>query len=111
MDDLIWHFFCYQYCSSFVLQSLTEGLDEVDSDLWHDVKDLQRNWIGELTGVRFEFQLYKGYDFLNHHFSVFTKQPQGLYGISHILISPGHFLNQEEYYEDDQGEGKITTNT
>jgi len=34
-----------------------DGLNEVDADLWRDVRDLQAHWIGSCDGVRFEFQL------------------------------------------------------
>jgi len=40
-----------------MFQSLLEGLDEVNSDLWRDVISLQANWIGSSDGVRFVFPL------------------------------------------------------
>ena len=40
-----------------VFQSLLEGLEEVDPDLWKDIIALQQNWIGKCDGVRLEFPL------------------------------------------------------
>lgn len=74
----------------------------MDSDLWRDVIDLQRNWIGEINGARFEMKLVTRDDnpsFLDEHFSAFTHTPEGFYGTSHILVSPQHFLSQERYQE------------
>ena len=39
------------------MQSLIDGLDTVDSDLWKDVMVIQKNWIGECTGCRIEFNI------------------------------------------------------
>ena len=85
---------------------MLDGLEEVDSELWRDVIELQRNWIGSVNGARFEFKLVieskfdeeTGPTFINEHFSVFTPSPEGLYGASHILVSSDHFLSQPQYH-------------
>lgn len=40
-----------------LLQSLLNGLSEVDDNLWKDVKKLQRRWIGNCDGTRIDFKL------------------------------------------------------
>lgn len=40
-----------------LLQSLLDGLSEVDDNLWKDVKKLQRRWIGNCDGTRIDFKL------------------------------------------------------
>lgn len=42
---------------STLLQSLLDGLSEVDDNLWKDVKKLQRRWIGNCDGTRIDFKL------------------------------------------------------
>ena len=32
---------------------------------------------------------------------------QGLYGVSHILVSPQHYLNQPQFYEDEEDDGQF----
>ena len=39
------------------LQSLNDGLNEVDRKLWHDVIELQKHWIGDITGCTVQFRL------------------------------------------------------
>ena len=41
----------------YFTQSLYDGLDDVDPDLWMDIISLQRNWIGECDGARLEFSV------------------------------------------------------
>ena len=40
-----------------VFQSLYEGLSEVDQDLWGDIIQLQRHWIGKCDGTRLQFSV------------------------------------------------------
>lgn len=39
------------------MKSLYDGLSEVDEELWKDIISLQKNWIGECNGARFDFKL------------------------------------------------------
>ena len=39
------------------MKSLYDGLNEVDEELWKDIISLQKNWIGECDGARFDFKL------------------------------------------------------
>jgi len=38
-------------------QALLEGLEEVDTSLWKDIVAIQKHWIGDCTGCRFEFKI------------------------------------------------------
>lgn len=39
------------------MQALYDGLKDVNEEQWKDVVDLQKNWIGECTGVRWQLTL------------------------------------------------------
>lgn len=79
-------------------QSLYSGLDTVKADLWREVVSLQKNWIGECTGCRLDFQLVSGGQDLGDYLSVFTRYPEAVFGISHIALSTSHLYNQERYH-------------
>ena len=75
----------------------------MNSDLWKDIITLQENWIGPCTGMRFEWQVTTaGGQTLDSPLSVFTEYPECIHGVSHILLSPSHYLNSTEYYRDPQ---------
>ncbi|XP_052816180.1 probable leucine--tRNA ligase, mitochondrial isoform X2 [Mya arenaria] len=78
-------------------KSLLDGLDTVSSELWKDVIELQRNWIGQCTGCRLDFKL-KGGD-AEDVLSIFTETPEAVYGISHIVLPTSHRYNQLQYYK------------
>ncbi|XP_052231121.1 leucine--tRNA ligase, mitochondrial-like isoform X2 [Dreissena polymorpha] len=84
-------------------KSLWDGLETVRSDLWKDVVDLQKNWIGQCTGCRLDFQIQNGepYDFL----SIFTDHPEAIYGISHIIVPASHLYNTPQYHTLGLGQG------
>ena len=69
--------------------------------MWRDVVELQRHWIGDITGARFDVTVFWLHDrqVLDDQFSVFTRTPELMYGVSHILVSPEHFLSQPEFQE------------
>ncbi|KAL4234407.1 class-I aminoacyl-tRNA synthetase [Mactra antiquata] len=79
-------------------QDLYAGLDTVRSDLWKEVITLQKHWIGECTGCRFDFKLVGPEGELEDPLSVFTLNPETLCGTSHIALSTNHRLNIPEYY-------------
>lgn len=54
IKKLIFFIICQNY---WHLQSLLDGLSEVDDNLWKDVKKLQRRWIGNCDGTRIDFKL------------------------------------------------------
>ncbi|ESO03773.1 hypothetical protein HELRODRAFT_112157 [Helobdella robusta] len=82
-------------------KSLYDGLNEVDEELWRDIISLQRNWIGQCDGVRFQFQTCSGDQSRNRDedISIFTKHPLHIANLSHILLSPNHTLNRKKFYK------------
>ncbi|XP_071089905.1 probable leucine--tRNA ligase, mitochondrial [Haliotis cracherodii] len=81
-------------------KSLWDGLEEVNSDLWKDVVQLQRHWIGECNGCRFDFKLKLEGEELPEPLSVFTDTPELVYGTSHICLSPQHRFNSPQYCQE-----------
>ncbi|OWA52834.1 putative leucine--tRNA ligase, mitochondrial [Hypsibius exemplaris] len=70
--------------------ALQEGLATVPSN-WFDVVDLQRNWIGEITGHRVKIEVWdaqrtKAVDTV----SVFTDNLPGLLGTAFLTVPPDH---------------------
>ncbi|KAK2149677.1 hypothetical protein LSH36_442g02004 [Paralvinella palmiformis] len=80
-------------------KSLVEGLSEVKSQLWKDIIDLQRNWLGQCNGVRLEFQVKAGDNTLPEILSVFTNHPECIYGASHVLLSQEHYYSDKQYHK------------
>ncbi|XP_046549523.1 probable leucine--tRNA ligase, mitochondrial [Haliotis rubra] len=81
-------------------QSLWDGLEEVNKVLWKDVVQLQRHWIGECNGCRFDFKLKLEGEELPEPLSVFTDSPELVYGASHICLSPEHRFNSPQYCQE-----------
>ncbi|ELU11054.1 hypothetical protein CAPTEDRAFT_228464 [Capitella teleta] len=83
------------------LESLVKGLDEVDPELWQFVIELQRDWIGPLTGVKIEFDVKRPDGIpVSNPISVFTTDVEYVYGASHLLISEDHFLNDPKFFKE-----------
>ncbi|KAL5021562.1 hypothetical protein ScPMuIL_000717 [Solemya velum] len=78
-------------------KSLLDGLAEVDRQLWKDIIALQKHWIGECSGCRFDFKLKHNDCLLDEPISVYTSHPHAIFGVSHISVSPDHRLNQSQY--------------
>ncbi|OWF34737.1 leucine--tRNA ligase, mitochondrial [Mizuhopecten yessoensis] len=88
-------------------KDLIEGLDEVDTSLWKDIVRIQKDWLGKCEGCRLNFDIRKGEEKLDEPLIVFTHNPELVYGISHITLSPSHRLNTPENYRNPQdGEKK-----
>jgi leucyl-tRNA synthetase len=63
---------------------LLDGLDALD---WPDhVKTMQRNWIGRSAGALIDFAATGAV------VRVFTTRPDSLFGVSHLVLAPGHDL-------------------
>ena len=82
-----------------VLQSLLEGLDELEGKWPAQVLSMQRNWIGASEGVKIQFPLGEGECSGDDReqsgaesISVFTTKPETLYGVSYVGIAPSHPL-------------------
>lgn len=67
-------------------EELLRDLDKLEN--WpHQVKTMQRNWIGRSEGVDIRFAV-KGHDPI----SIFTTRPDTLYGVTYMAIAPQHPL-------------------
>ena len=75
-------------------ESLLSGLDDVD---WpHNIKELQRNWIGKSEGTKVLFELSS----ISKHLEVFTTRHDTLFGATYIVIAPEHPLVEDLLIED-----------
>ncbi|CAD5120396.1 DgyrCDS8967 [Dimorphilus gyrociliatus] len=90
-------------------KNLLDGLDEVDSGLWRDIVDLQKHWIGQIEGVKFDFRVQKNDEKLDV-LSLFSKTPEFIYGASHILVKPEHYLALYDQATDGRLEGITALN-
>lgn len=68
-----------------------ELLNDLDTlDHWpHQVKTMQRNWIGKSQGVEIQFEV-KQHDPL----TVFTTRPDTLFGVTYLAVAPQHPLTK-----------------
>lgn len=71
-------------------QELLNDLDKLEH--WpHQVKTMQRNWIGRSEGVEIHFTLKEQQETL----TIFTTRPDTLYGVTYIAIAPQHPLTKK----------------
>lgn len=47
----------YMFCACCSVQSLYDGLHEVNAELWKDIISLQQDWIGKCDGTQLKFAL------------------------------------------------------
>ncbi|MDR0367781.1 MAG: leucine--tRNA ligase, partial [Bacteroidales bacterium] len=69
-------------------QRLLDGLDKIE---WSEsLKEIQRNWIGRSEGasIVFEIENHSG-----HLLEIFTTRPDTVFGVSFMVLSPEHELN------------------
>lgn len=76
-------------------QSLLDGLEEVDPTLWRDIIDIQKNWITDCTGHRIQFAVELSDGSKDFPLSIYTENIDLLHGVSHICVSPDHYLCKE----------------
>ncbi|XP_041376223.1 probable leucine--tRNA ligase, mitochondrial isoform X2 [Gigantopelta aegis] len=88
-------------------KSLLDGLNNVSPELWRDVIQLQKNWIRECNGSRFDFKIQNNGNYTNDPISVFTPNPEALYGVSHIALSPTHRYNDPKFYKNTEKSSDI----
>lgn len=69
-----------------------ELLDDLETlEYWpHQVKTMQRNWIGRSEGIDITFTI-QDYDPI----TIFTTRPDTLYGVTYIAIAPQHSLAKQ----------------
>ena len=69
-------------------QRLLDGLDTID---WSEsLKEIQRNWIGRSEGASVVFNIENQ---PNHSLEIFTTRPDTIFGVSFMVLSPEHELN------------------
>lgn len=71
-----------------------ELLNELDQlpDWPHEVKTMQKNWIGRSEGIEIRFPVVnQEHDAL----TIFTTRPDTIYGVTYIAIAPNHPLAQK----------------
>ncbi len=63
-------------------ESLLKGLDDLD---WpHNVKELQRNWIGRSEGANINFTISGREEYI----TVFTTRPDTIFGATYMVLAP-----------------------
>lgn len=73
-------------------ERLLSGLETLD---WsHNIKEIQRNWIGKSYGAEIPFTIQHN-DSDDITISVFTTRPDTLYGVTALVIAPEHSYIQE----------------
>ncbi|XP_021925518.1 probable leucine--tRNA ligase, mitochondrial isoform X2 [Zootermopsis nevadensis] len=79
-------------------KSLLDGLDDPILKNWKDIINLQRHWIGECNGTRFEFELEDNSSkFTKQTLAVFTCNPEHIHYASFIAVAPGSILDRVEF--------------
>ncbi|MAJ81325.1 MAG: leucine--tRNA ligase [Legionellales bacterium] len=74
-------------------EQLLEGLEGLD---WpQNVKDMQRNWIGQSKGLLIDFKLSEAAESIE----VFTTRPETLMGATFCVVAPGHAIVQHVQHE------------
>lgn len=53
-----------------------------------NVKTMQKNWIGKSRGVQINFRLTTN----DSHLSIYTTRPDTLFGVTYMVVAPGHDL-------------------
>ena len=72
-------------------RSLGDGLDDPILKNWRDITVLQKHWIGDCNGTRFEFELE---DNSSRTLSVFTHNPEHVTSASFIAVPRDSLLDQ-----------------
>ncbi|KAG8228952.1 hypothetical protein J437_LFUL007703 [Ladona fulva] len=74
---------------------LLDGLNDPGLEDWRDIINLQRHWIGSCHGSSFELELMNENEDVHPDklLSVWTENPELLYGVGFIAISPENSIN------------------
>ena len=73
--------------------SLAQGLDELSAADWGDIIKLQKHWIGDCNGYRFDLPVVG----TGNAISVWTANPETLKTAAFIAIKPEHILYQTNH--------------
>lgn len=76
-------------------RALFEGLNDPSLIDWRDIISLQKHWIGECDGYRFDFQLYTD-NVCRTILNVWTQYPEHVPLAAFICIKPSSFVHK--YY-------------
>ncbi|XP_060853600.1 leucine--tRNA ligase, mitochondrial [Rhopalosiphum padi] len=76
-------------------KALFEGLNDPSLIDWRDIINLQKHWIGECDGYKFDFQLYTD-DVCRTILNVWTQHPEHVPLASFICVKPDSFVHK--YY-------------
>ncbi|PNF40646.1 hypothetical protein B7P43_G05917 [Cryptotermes secundus] len=79
-------------------KSLLDGLDDPVLKNWRDIINLQRHWIGECNGTKFEFELEDTLSqVMKHTLTIFTCNPEYVCNASFIAVAPGSILDRLKF--------------
>lgn len=78
-----------------ICRALFEGLNDPSLTNWRDIIKLQKHWIGECDGYRFDFQVYTD-DVYRTILNVWTQHPEHVPLTTFICIKPDSFIHK--YY-------------
>lgn len=75
-----------------------DGLDDPILQNWRDIINLQRHWIGECNGTKYEFELEDSSSkFTKQTLTVFTRNPEHVCYATFVAVAPGSILDQKEF--------------
>lgn len=78
-----------------VYRALYDGLNDPSLIDWRDIINLQKHWIGECNGYRFDFQVYTD-NVYRTILNVWTQHPEHVPLAAFICIKPNSFVHK--YY-------------
>lgn len=75
-----------------------DGLDDPVLKNWRDIINLQRHWLGECNGTKFEFELEDTLSqVMKRTLTIFTCNPEYVCNASFIAVAPGSILDRIEF--------------
>ncbi|XP_077993172.1 putative leucine--tRNA ligase, mitochondrial [Glandiceps talaboti] len=87
-------------------KSLRDGLDELPN--WNDgIRSMQANWLTDCTGCAFKFKLKVNSTYIDDTLSVYTDNPELIYGAAFIILKPSHLLLHNKDILDKLPQGQI----
>lgn len=76
-------------------RALYEGLNDSSLEDWRDIINLQKHWIGDCNGYKFDFQIYTD-DEYRTILNIWTQHPEHVPLAAFIFIKPDSFVHK--YY-------------
>lgn len=74
-------------------KDLLEGLDDPILDDWKDIIKLQKHWIGDCNGVRFDFALKNCKD---EYISLWTSTPEYVENSEFVALNENHIIAKKQ---------------